>query len=147
MEFSDFTDESFMNRCIALAKISKQRGESPVGSVIVKDGQIIGEGIESVKARNDISFHSEVEAIRDACQRLGHRDLSGCVLYTTHEPCIMCSYIIRQTKISKVIFGLSTGEIGGYSSKLPVLTDQTVERWNQPPEIIADFMENECRMI
>ncbi|MGB6094267.1 MAG: nucleoside deaminase, partial [Moheibacter sp.] len=135
MENLNFGNEFFMNRCIELAGISKQRGESPVGSVIVRNGQIIGEGVESVQARNDISFHSEIEAIRDACQQLGHRDLSGCVLYTTHEPCIMCSFIIRQTKISKVIFGLSTGEIGGFSSKLSVLTDQTVERWNQPPEI------------
>ncbi|MGB7498862.1 MAG: nucleoside deaminase [Moheibacter sp.] len=147
MDNLNFGNELFMNRCIEIAGISKQRGESPVGSVIVRNGQIIGEGVESVQARNDISFHSEIEAIRDACQQLGHRDLSGCVLYTTHEPCIMCSFIIRQTKISKVIFGLSTGEIGGFSSKLSVLTDQTVERWNQPPEIICGFMENECRTI
>lgn len=144
---ASLSDDVFMmNRCIELARISKQRGESPVGSVIVCGGSIIGEGIESVKARNDISFHSEVEAIRDACQQLGHRDLSGCVLYTTHEPCIMCSYIIRQTGISKVVFGISAGEIGGYGSKLPVLTAE-LNRWGPPPEVIAGFMENECRII
>lgn len=139
-------DDHFMMRCIELAKISKQQGESPVGSLIVMDGEIIGEGTEAVKANNDLSFHSEIEAIRKACQFLGHRDLSDCILYTTHEPCIMCSYIVRQTKIQKVVFGIATGEIGGYSSKLNVLTDTGVSRWNSPPEIVPNFMSDECRL-
>ncbi len=140
-------DAFYIQKCIELARISKERGESPVGSIVVRNSKIIGEGIESVKSRNDLSFHSEIEAIRDACQYLGHRNLSDCVLYTTHEPCIMCSYIIRQTGIKKVVFGISSDEIGGYSSKLPVLKDESVKRWKTLPEIIPNFMENECRDI
>ncbi|MDD3458662.1 MAG: nucleoside deaminase [Weeksellaceae bacterium] len=138
--------KAFMQKCIELARISKNRGESPVGSVVVKDGKIIGEGIESVHARNDFSFHAEIEAIRDASQHIGHCDLSGCTLFTTHEPCIMCSYIIRQTRIGRVVFGLSTGDIGGYHSELAVLKDKSVKKWNQPPEVIAGFMQEECKV-
>lgn len=140
-------EEYFIRKCIELAKISKTMGESPVGSVVVKNNEIIGKGTESVKAKNDLSFHSEIEAIRDACNFLGHRNLSDCVLYTTHEPCIMCSYIIRQTGIGKVVFSISSGEIGGFNSHLPVLCDQTVSRWQKPPLIIGGVLEKECREL
>ena len=127
---------NFMQKCIKLAKIARQRGESPVGSIIVLDGEIIGQGIEGVKSHNDITYHAEVEAIRDASSYLGHRNLSACTLYTSHEPCIMCSYIIRQTGISIVVIGELTGDTGGYSSALPVLKDVTVQKWAVPPEIL-----------
>lgn len=140
-------DTDFMLRCIELAKISKEHEESPVGSVVVLNGKIIGEGVESVKARNDLSFHSEIEAIRDACQYLGHRDLSGCVLYSTHEPCMMCSYIVRQTRIKKVVFGIPVDDVGGFSSELKVLTDTSVKKWNSVPEIIAGFMKEKCLSV
>ena len=67
--------ESFMRRCIELARIAKQRGDSPVGSVIIKDGQIVAEGIEGSKTHKDITFHAEIEAIRNATIVLGEPDL------------------------------------------------------------------------
>lgn len=125
-----------MRRCIKLAGIATQNGESPVGSIIVLDDKIIGEGIEAVKQHNDITYHAEIEAIRNASNHLGHRNLAGCTLYTTNEPCIMCSYVIRQTGISIVVMGMLTGDTGGYSSALPVLKDKTISKWAAPPEII-----------
>ena len=62
-----------MLKCIELANIAKQRGESPVGSVVVKDGEIIGEGIEGGKTNKDITYHAEIEAIRNATKLLHHR--------------------------------------------------------------------------
>ncbi|RFS16952.1 nucleoside deaminase [Emticicia sp. C21] len=90
--------ETYMRICIDLAKMAKQRGDSPVGSIIVQNGSIIGKGIEGGKTHKDITFHAEIEAIREATRHLGKQDLSDCILYTTHEPCIMCSYMIRHTK-------------------------------------------------
>lgn len=133
-----------MGICISLAKIALQRGESPVGSVIVRDGNIIGEGIEGGKAHGDITFHAEIEAIRHATKQMGKQDLSDCSLYTTHEPCIMCSYVIRHTKIPLVVIGVTTGEIGGFSSKLPLLLDTTIQRWTKPPTVIHGILEKEC---
>jgi len=95
----------YMKSCIDLALTAKARGDSPVGSVVVQDGIIIGEGIEGGKTKKDITFHAEIEAIREANLMTGNADLSDCILYTTHEPCIMCSYVIRHAEIQMVVFG------------------------------------------
>ena len=139
--------ESLMRRCIELAKIAKKRGDSPVGSLIVKDGKIIAEGIEGGKTHKDVTFHAEIEAVRKATASLGKTDLSDCFMVTTHEPCIMCSYVIRHYKIGLIIVGMPTGEIGGYSSALPVLLDRTISKWNTPPRIIDKILEDECREL
>lgn len=139
--------ESLMRQCIRLAKTAKARGESPVGAVVVRDGQVIEEGIEAGKARQDISRHAEVEAITAARQARGTNDLSDCILVTTHEPCILCAYVIRHHGIATVVFGAATGEIGGYSSKLAVLRDRSVQRWNEPPTVITGVLEQACRKL
>ena len=135
--------ESFMRRCIELAKIAGLRGDSPVGSILVKKGKIIAEGIEGGKTHKDITFHAEIEAIRNAITFLNSQDLSECILYTTHEPCIMCSYVIRHTQVKMVVIGLSTPATGGFSSQLPVLTDTTIKTWKDPPEIMFGVLEHE----
>jgi len=139
--------KSLMRRCIELAKIAKQRGDSPAGSIIVKEGQIIAEGIEGGKTHKDITFHAEIEAVRNATLSLGKQDLSDCFVVTTHEPCIMCSYVIRHHKIGLIIVGTTTGEIGGYSSALPVLLDITISKWGTPPKIIDKVLGQECKKL
>ncbi|MEO5790052.1 nucleoside deaminase [Gelidibacter sp.] len=136
--------ESYMRICIELGMIAKQRGDSPVGSIIVQNGIVIGEGIEGGKTHQDITFHAEIEAIRQATKHLGKQDLSDCILYTTHEPCIMCSYMIRHSKIPIIVTGIATGEIGGYSSQLPLLLDTTIKSWTKPPLLIKGILESEC---
>ncbi|SIO05907.1 nucleoside deaminase [Chitinophaga niabensis] len=126
----------FMRRCMELAEIARQRGDSPVGSVLVLDGQIIAEGIEGGKTHRDITYHAEIEAIRQATEKLSSQDLSACTMYTTHEPCIMCSYVIRHTRISSVVMAITTGDIGGSSSAYPLLKDITIKKWGPPPELI-----------
>ncbi|MBO6286002.1 MAG: nucleoside deaminase [Bacilli bacterium] len=77
----------------------------PFGAVIVKDGKIIGRGHNQVVANNDPTCHGEVQAIRDACSKLGTFDLSGCEIYTTGEPCPMCLGAILWANIDKVYYG------------------------------------------
>jgi len=139
--------EFYMAKCIELAKIAKVRGDSPVGSLIVQNVKIIGEGIEGGKFHKDITFHAEIEAIREVVKNTGISDFSDCILYTTHEPCIMCSYIIRHHRIGKIVFGISTGKIGGYSSKYPLLLDTTIDKWGSPPVIIEGVLKKECREL
>lgn len=112
--------EEIMKRCIELAHIAKECGDVAAGAVIMHDGNIISEGIEGGKTHHDITYHAEIEAVRNAVKILKKNDLSDCVLVTTHEPCIMCSYAIRHYGISLIVIGATVGEIGGYSSKLPV---------------------------
>jgi len=139
-----YIHEIFMRKCIELALVAKQRGESAVGSVLVRNGEIVGEGIESAKEHKDITFHAEIEAVRQATKFIETADLSDCIMYTTHEPCIMCSYVIRHWRIKTIVIGVTTGEIGGFSSQLPLLLDETIKRWGQVPEIITGVLEQEC---
>ncbi|WP_159478193.1 nucleoside deaminase [Dyadobacter sp. 3J3] len=138
--------EYFLRRCIELALIAKNNGESPVGSLIVKNGEIIGEGIEAGRSHLDITFHAEIEAIRNASRFLKSQDLSDCILYTTHEPCMMCSYVIRHTKIKMIVMGLTTGELGGFSADDPLLL-KTVLKWANPPVIVHGILKDACENL
>lgn len=139
--------EALMRECIRLARIAKERGDSPVGAVIVRGGEVVAQGIEAGKTEQDITRHAEVLAINNARRALGTADLSDCVLVTTHEPCIMCSYAIRHHRIPVVVFSLAVGDVGGYSSQLPVLKDRSVKRWGGPPTVIGGVLEAECREL
>src|SRR6185312_2953392 len=115
-KMADSLHEPYMRLCLKLAGIARDRGEAAVGSVIVRDDDVIAEGIEGVRAQHDIANHAEMEAIRRACQILQTLDLSGCTLYTNAEPCFMCSYAIRACRISTVVFGAPIITVGGFSS-------------------------------
>lgn len=82
----------------------------PFGSVIVRDGKIIGRGHNRVLLKHDPTCHGEMEAIRDACEKEGSHDLSGCELYTTAEPCPMCLGAILWANISKVYYGCNVND-------------------------------------
>lgn len=106
----------FMQVAIDEAYQGIQAGDGgPFGSVIVKNGEIVGQGHNRVLAENDLTCHGEMEAIRDACKNLGTHDLSGCELYTTAEPCPMCLGAILWSNMSQVYYGCTrqdSAEIG-----------------------------------
>lgn len=139
------TDDEMMRQCLYLARVALEKGDSPVGSLIVKDGRIVARGIEAVMARSDPTAHAEIEALRSACESLRTLDLSGSVLYTNVEPCWMCSYAIRQTRIARVVFGLRNEQVGGLSSKFRVLVDDALKL--PLPEIEAEILHEECRLL
>jgi len=94
----------YLSRAIDLAKENVMSDGGPFGAVIVKDGKIIAEGANQVTILNDPTAHAEVQVIRKACEILGTFDLSGCVIYTSCEPCPMCFSAIYWAHISKVYF-------------------------------------------
>ncbi|MGY8847786.1 MAG: nucleoside deaminase, partial [Bacteroidia bacterium] len=97
-------DKHFMQRCIELSKLSLDQGDAPFGSLITRDNELIAEGINA--ANTKVSEHAEITALHNAHQVIGSSDLSGCTLYTSCEPCPMCSFMIREYKISRVVFAL-----------------------------------------
>ncbi len=136
-----------MSLCIELAKEALQTGNAPVGSIIVKEGIMLGQGIEAAKTKKDITFHAEIEAIRDSLTKNKLVDLNGCTLYSTHEPCLMCSYVIRHYKISLVVSGTSVPFIGGFSSPYPLLKIGDISIWTDPPQIIEGVLKEACQAL
>ncbi|BAV06415.1 tRNA-specific adenosine-34 deaminase [Filimonas lacunae] len=137
-------DEIFMRRCLALASIAKSRGKTAVGALVVRDNEIIAEGIESSEEYPALVAHAEIVALLKAAEVLGTRDLSGCIMYTTAEPCFMCSYLLRETKIGEVVFGASAGQIGGTNPDFPLLTTDKIARWPVQLTIRGAVLEQEC---
>lgn len=130
-------DVYFMKRCESLAVDAAANGDTAVGSIITKYGEIISEAIEASKSKNDITCHAELDAIRLAVIKLNANDLSDCIIYTTHEPCVMCSYAIRFYKIRKVVYSHTAKYLGGVSSSMALLTSKEVpSHWGNAPVIV-----------
>ena len=100
------SNEAFMRRAIALATENvRTNSGGPFGAVIVKNGEIVGEGVNTVTATNDSTAHAEVNAIRNACANLNTFDLSDCELYTSCEPCPMCWAASYWAHINTIYYG------------------------------------------
>jgi len=132
-----------MLRALELAKLCEEEGEVPVGAVIVKDGNIIAEGRNRRESGKNALYHAEIEAIDNACKKLGGWRLSGCDLYVTLEPCPMCAGAIINSRIKTVYFGAYDSKAGSFGS----VEDFSRLRYNHKPEIIGGVMENECEKL
>ena len=139
--------ERHMRRCIELARQAIGSGDTPVGSLIVEGDELVSEGVEAVRARQDATAHAEMEALRTAFVRRRSRDLTGCTLYTSIEPCIMCAYAIRLARISVVVCGARGGDLEHAVSGHIVLTDERVAPNRPPSFVIRDVLEQECRRV
>jgi guanine deaminase len=115
--------EEFMRRAIALSRrCMVENGSAPFAAVIVKDGAVVGEGVNNVVNSSDPTSHGEVEAIRDAARRLGSWDLSGCDLYTTCEPCTLCVAAMFWAKISRLYYANTLADCENIGFDLKPLT-------------------------
>jgi tRNA(adenine34) deaminase len=141
-------DEKFMRRCIELSQESVNLGDAAFGSLIAIDDKLIAEGLNNYKTK--ISEHAEIVALNKAHKELGTSDLSTCTLYTSCEPCPMCSFMIREFKIKRVVFALPLLYVGGYS-KWPILQDTEISKlkpiFSKPPEVLGGFMEAEAKIV
>ncbi len=133
-------NKAFMSRAIELARKAGQKGEIPVGAVIVKNGEVIAEGVNRREEKHDAISHAEIEAISAACKRLGDWRLDGCELYVTLEPCPMCTGAIINARISTVVFGAYDLRAGCMDSVIN-LCDYP---FDSRPEIYGGICEDEC---
>ena len=114
MEEAAFTqaDHAFMARAIELARQGNRRpGGSPIGCVIVQDGEVIGEGFNETELRCDPTAHGEVVAMRQAGARIGRMELRGATLYSTLQPCGMCSMASIWAKIGRIVYGAERQQV------------------------------------
>jgi len=139
--------EYYMRQCLDLAEIALAAGDPPVGSIIVLKDKIIGRGIECGRSTGDVTDHAEILAVKDALKN-GYADqLHLSVMYTTHEPCIMCAYVIRHYRISEIIYGIAVPHIGGATSRFNVLTTKEFPKWTDQPDIISGVCAAECNHL
>ena len=139
--------DRFMRRCLELATAAREQGNTPVGSVVVLDGAIIGEGAETLPTGSSITGHAETLACQAALDTSGRKDLAGAVLYTTAEPCFMCAYVIRQLRIGLVVYGKEAPVIGAVTSIHPILTDPALDGWQPAPAVIGGVLREECERM
>jgi len=115
------SDSEFMTRALELSKHALQGDQGhPFGSVVVKEGKIIGEGWNRSIVLKDPSSHAEVEAIRSACAKLGSTDLRGATIYASAQPCPMCLSLIYLTGISKVYYCIPHSKVEAFNEDLSV---------------------------
>ena len=116
-------DELFMRRALELAREAADEGEVPVGCVVVRDGEIVGEGRNRREEKKSALSHAETEAIAAACARLGDWRLEGCALYVTLEPCPMCAGAILNARVSTLVYGAEEPRSGCCGSVLDLFEE------------------------
>lgn len=137
-------DEYFMREAMALAQQAAERGEVPVGAVVVKDGEIVGRGSNAPIGNHDPSAHAEILALRDAAKNIGNYRLVNCSLYVTLEPCAMCAGAIQHARIGKLIFGAKDPKTGACGSVVNLMAE---DKLNHHTDIESGLLESECGQL
>ncbi len=106
-------DEVFMKRAIELSAAAVEHGNEPFGAVLVKDGKIVYENENQIYTEHDPSFHAEMGLIRRFCEETGETDLSEYTLYSSCEPCYMCSGAMVWARLGRLVYGASDVELCG----------------------------------
>ncbi len=144
-------DLTLMERCIELSKTAGVHGEFPFASLVCNGEIVVAEAINSAERDGDVTRHAELMAVSQAQRALGRSDLSDCTLYTMVEPCAMCSFPIRETRISKVVFAIRSPLMGGFS-KFGILQDAEMSKampefFGDPPEVVGGVLVREAERV
>jgi len=132
----DDTDKKFMREAIKEAKKAYRKDEVPIGAVVVWKGKIVGRGHNQVEQKKSATAHAEIMAISSATRKLGGWRLTGCSLYATVEPCLMCFGAAILSRISRLIYGTPEPKFG-FIKRITKLPDS--------PEIRSGLLGDECR--
>ncbi|MGF9562732.1 nucleoside deaminase [Neorhizobium sp. JUb45] len=134
----------FMDEALVEAKHAGDRGEVPIGAVIVMDGRIVGRGGNRTRETNDVTAHAEIVAIRMACEELGQERLSGADLYVTLEPCTMCAAAISFARIRRLYYGAHDPKGGAVESGVQFYAAPTC---HHVPDVYAGLNETAAAEI
>ena len=133
----------YMKQALLLAKKAEKDADVPVGAVIVCENKIIAKGQNKREKDKNSLMHAEICAIDEACRHLGRKNLAGCTIYVTLEPCPMCAGAIINSRIDKVVFGAYDDKAGCFGT----LADFNSLSFNHKPEIIGGYMEKQCSQM
>jgi tRNA(adenine34) deaminase len=135
------SDTEFMNEALALARAAASAGEVPVGALVVHDGRVVGRGFNAPIGRHDPTAHAEVQAMREAAAALGNYRLTGCTLYVTLEPCVMCAGAIMHARVARVVYGAADPKTGACGSVVNLFAES---RLNHHAVVEGGVMAEEC---
>lgn len=130
-----FTDEYFMKKALQEAEMAFEKGEIPVGAIVVIDNRVIARSHNLTELLNDVTAHAEMQAITASANFLGGKYLKDCTLYVTLEPCQMCAGALYWSQVSKIVIG-ARDEQRGYMKMGTQLHPKTV--------VVSGVLENEC---
>jgi tRNA(adenine34) deaminase len=133
-----------MRRALALAEAAAEAGEVPVGAVVTRGGQVIGEGANAPRRLHDPTAHAEMLAIRAAASEIGDDRLAECELWVTLEPCAMCAGAIAHARIAKLYYGAPDPKGGGVEHGARVFAQPTC---HHRPEVYAGIGEVEASTL
>ncbi|WP_419775795.1 tRNA adenosine(34) deaminase TadA [Microbacterium barkeri] len=136
------SDVSAMRRALALADAAGERGDIPVGAVVLgADGAVLGEGRNLREETHDPAAHAEIVAMRRAAEAIGSWNLEGCTLVVTLEPCVMCAGAVLQARIGRLVFGAWDEKAGAAGSMYDVVRDR---RLPHRAEVVGGVLEGEA---
>jgi len=134
-----------MQAALSLAKVAADKGDVPVGAIVVNDaGEILGTGQNLREQNNDPTAHAEIVALRNASEKLGSWRLDDLTLIVTLEPCAMCAGAILQSRIKRLVFAAWDEKAGAVGSVMDVIRDP---RALTKVEVITGIMEKECSEV
>ena len=137
-------DEKYMREALRQARKAYKLDETPIGCVIVHDGQIIGRGYNRRNTDKSPLAHAEISAIKKASRKLGDWRLEECTLYVTLEPCQMCAGAIIQSRVTRVVVGCMNTKAGCAGSVLNLLD---VKAFNHQAQLTTGVLEEECSAL
>ena len=135
-------DLNYMQQALDLARRAEAEGEVPVGALLVRAGEVIGEGWNRPIGTHDPTAHAEISALRDAAARVGNYRLPGSTLYVTLEPCPMCAGAIIHARVGRLVFGAADPKSGAAGSVFDLLPSD--HRFNHRVEVQGGLMSNAC---
>jgi len=136
--------EYWMQQALELAEFAAANNEVPVGAVVVFEGQIIGRGSNGPIGRNDPTAHAEIQALRQAAQKIGNYRLVNADLYVTLEPCAMCAGAIVHARLRSLYFGALESKSGAVQSNLKLLDQACM---NHQVSVYAGVCADECASV
>jgi len=137
-------DEKWMRYAMKEAQVAQKKGEVPVGSILIQDGQIIAKGHNCPISNNDPTAHAEIQVIRKAAKKLQNYRLPKATLYTTLEPCAMCLGAIIHARIERIVFAASDVKNGVSGSPI----NQEVQKYlNHKVKVSSGILEHENKII
>jgi tRNA(adenine34) deaminase len=139
------TDEDFMGLALQLARRAWEEGEVPVGAVLVREGEVIGQGWNRPILNHDPTAHAEIQALRDAGRVQANYRLPGSTLYVTLEPCPMCAGAIVHARVARVVFGASDPRAGAAGSVFDLLPSDA--RFNHRTECQGGLMAGQAGQL